>query len=170
MMALVSLMSEIEAGWKNNWDQPLNFQCSSERSAIYQVVSTHHNSNEDRRFDFNCRQVLSVSGPVSCSWSGYVNNFDALVLYTCPTGGYLHGVFSVHDNYTEDRRYKFRCCTPRSGYHHKNCKWTDWVNTWDETFNYFAPDGYVIRGVLSIHNNNAEDRRFKFEICQVAKR
>lgn len=47
--------------------------------------------------------------------SGYVNNFDALVLYTCPTGGYLNGVFSVHDNYTEDRRYKFRCCTPRSG-------------------------------------------------------
>lgn len=42
MMALVSMMSEIEAGWKNNWDQPLNFQCSSERSAIYQVVSTHH--------------------------------------------------------------------------------------------------------------------------------
>lgn len=42
MMALVSMMSEIEAGWKNNWDQPLNFQCISEMSAIYQVVSTHH--------------------------------------------------------------------------------------------------------------------------------
>lgn len=42
------------------------------------------------------------------------------------------------------------------GYHHKNCKWTDWVNTWDETFNYFAPDGYVIRDVFSIHNNYTE--------------
>lgn len=75
MMVLVSMMSEIEAGWKNNWDQPLNLQCSSERAAIYQVVSTHHNYYEDRRFDFNCRQVLSVSGPVSCSWSGIVANY-----------------------------------------------------------------------------------------------
>ena len=47
--------------------------------------------------------------------TGYVNDFDAPVLYTCPNGGYLNGVSSFHDNKKEDRRYKFRCCTPRSG-------------------------------------------------------
>lgn len=71
----VSMMSEIEAGWKNRWDHLLNFQCSSERSAIYQVVSTHHGYYEEWRFDFNCRQVLSVSGPVSRSWSGIEANY-----------------------------------------------------------------------------------------------
>lgn len=81
MALFVSMMSEIEAGWKNNWDQPLNFQCSSERSAIYQVVSTHHNYYEDRRFDFNCTQVLSVSGPVSCSWSGIVANYVIYLVF-----------------------------------------------------------------------------------------
>ena len=47
--------------------------------------------------------------------TGYVNNFDAPVLYTCLNGGYLNGVSSVHDNKKEDRRYRFRCCTPKSG-------------------------------------------------------
>ena len=37
------------------------------------------------------------------------------VLYTCPNGGYLNGVSSVHDNKNEDGRYRFRCCTPKSG-------------------------------------------------------
>ncbi|XP_022295541.2 hemagglutinin/amebocyte aggregation factor-like [Crassostrea virginica] len=169
-LALVAiLILEISAQWKNNWDRPLNFQCPSSKSYIYQIVSTHNNKKEDRRFDFNCRPVHDVAGPVSCSLSGYVNNFDAPVLYTCPNGGYLNGVSSVHDNKKEDRRYRFRCCTPRSGYYHKNCKWTGYVNNWDETFNYFVPSGYVIRGVNSIHDNKKEDRRFKFEICQIAK-
>uniref|UniRef100_K1QVM8 Hemagglutinin/amebocyte aggregation factor n=1 Tax=Magallana gigas TaxID=29159 RepID=K1QVM8_MAGGI len=158
-----------EAAWKNSWDKPLNFQCSSDKLAIYHIVSEHSNSKEDRRFDFNCRQVPSVSGSISCKWSGYVNEYDANVLHACSNGGYLNGVHSVHNNKKEDRRYKFRCCTPRSGYYHKNCKWTGWVNNWDKTFSYFAPTDYVIRGVSSIHNNKKEDRRFKFEVCQVAK-
>lgn len=166
----VFMISAIEAAWKNNWDKPLNFKCSSIRSSIYHIVSEHSNSKEDRRFDFDCRQVPSVVGPIDCSWSGYVNQYDANVLHTCSNGGYLNGVFSIHNNKNEDRRYKFRCCTPRSGYYHKNCKWSNWVNNYDETFSYFVPTGYVIRGVNSIHHNKKEDRRFKFEICQVAKR
>lgn len=66
------LIFEIEAGWKNGWDGQLNFQCSSDTSSIYQFVSTHHNYYEDRLFDFNCRKVRSVSGSVSCSWSGII--------------------------------------------------------------------------------------------------
>ncbi|XP_065928481.1 hemagglutinin/amebocyte aggregation factor-like [Magallana gigas] len=154
---------------KNNWNQPLNFQSSSERPAIYQVVSTLHNFYEDRRFDFNCRQVPSVSGSINCKWSGYVNEYDANVLHTCSNGGYLNGVHSIHNNKKEDRRYKFRCCTPRSGFYHKNCKWTGWENKYDKTLNYFAPTAYVIKGVNSIHNNKKEDRIFRFEICKVAR-
>ena len=44
-----------------------------------------------------------------------MNNYDEPVLYTCTNGGYLNGVSSVHDNKREDRRWKFRCCTPESG-------------------------------------------------------
>ena len=51
-----------------------------------------------------------------CSWyiTGYVNDFDAPVLYSCPNGGYINGVASYHHNHYEDRRYRFRCCVPYS--------------------------------------------------------
>lgn len=75
LITFALLISEIEAGWKNRWDSQLNFRCSSDASSIYQFVSTHHNHYEDRLFDFNCRKVRSVSGSVSCSWSGIVAIF-----------------------------------------------------------------------------------------------
>ncbi|XP_056015799.1 hemagglutinin/amebocyte aggregation factor-like isoform X2 [Ostrea edulis] len=156
-LALFTLMCVyVSAQWKNNWDRPLNFQCPSTNSAISHVVSMHNNKKEDRRFNFNCRPVQAVSGPISCKLSGYVNSYDQPVLYTCPNGGYLNGVSSVHNNKKEDRMFRFRCCTPKPGYHHKNCKWTGWVNNWDETFSYFVPRNYVIRGINSIHNNKKE--------------
>ena len=67
------LILEISAQWKNEWDRPLNFQCPSSKSYIYQIVSTHNNKKEDRRFDFNCRPVHDVAGPVSCSLSGIIS-------------------------------------------------------------------------------------------------
>nr|XP_022293951.1 hemagglutinin/amebocyte aggregation factor-like isoform X3 [Crassostrea virginica] len=146
LLVLFSMLYwKITVQWKNDWDRPLNFQCSSRKSSIHQIVSYHDNKMEDRRFDFNCRHVPSVVGPVSCSLSGYVNDFDAPVLYSCPNGGYING----------------HC--------HRNCSWTNWVNDWDSYFNYFVPSGYVIRSVHSIHDNHREDRRFQFEICQIVK-
>ncbi|XP_022295388.1 hemagglutinin/amebocyte aggregation factor-like [Crassostrea virginica] len=170
-LALVAILSlEISAAWKNDWDQPLAFKCPSSNSQISQIVSIHDNNKEDRLFDFGCRLVDGlVSGPISCRISEYVNNFDEPVLYACPNGGYLNGVYSVHDNVPEDRKFKFRCCTPMSGYYHKNCMWTDWANNWDRRLDYSVPSGYVIMGVKSIHDNDKQDRRFKFGICQIAK-
>ena len=70
-LALVAvLILEISAQWKNNWDGPLDFQCPSNKSYIYQIVSIHNNKKEDRLFDFSCLPVHEVSGPVSCSLSG----------------------------------------------------------------------------------------------------
>lgn len=163
----VVVVSVVVSGWKNSYDQPLNFNCHSDLYSISRFTSKHDNGPEDRIFDFECRRVYSVSGAVYCSWSGYVNNYDALVLFTCPNEGYLNGVHSVHHNGAEDRIFKFRCCTPRSGHCLKNCHWTGFVNGMDAYFSYFVPYSYVIRGVSSIHDNGPEDRIFQFEICQV---
>lgn len=71
LLVLFSMLYwKITVQWKNDWDRPLNFQCSSRKSSIHQIVSYHDNKMEDRRFDFNCRHVPSVVGPVSCSLSG----------------------------------------------------------------------------------------------------
>ena len=48
--------------------------------------------------------------PHSCSWTGYVNGWDAQYSYNCPNGKVLLGVSSYHDNHKEDRRFKFNCC------------------------------------------------------------
>nr|AFJ91810.1 dermatopontin [Ostrea edulis] len=146
---------EASAQWQNDWDRPLNFQCSS-NNAISYITSVHDNRKEDRRFNFHCRPVHTGSGSVSCHLSGYANNYDQPVLYTCPNGGYLNGVSSIHNNRKEDRQYRFRCCAPSSGYYHTDCTWTGWVNNWDEYFSYSVPRNYVIRGINSIHNNRKE--------------
>lgn len=65
---------------------------------------------------FQYKSLLKpLNTPVSIMFTGYANNYDALVLFTCPNEGYLNGVHSVHHNGAEDRIFKFRCCTPRSG-------------------------------------------------------
>ena len=71
LLVLFSMLYwKITVQWKNDWDGPLNFQCSSSKSSIHQIVSYHDNHREDRRFDFNCRHVPNVVGSVSCSLSG----------------------------------------------------------------------------------------------------
>ncbi|KAK3740215.1 hypothetical protein RRG08_054237 [Elysia crispata] len=37
-----------------------------------------------------------------------------------------------------------------------------YVNNWDEPFQYQCPEGQVLRSVLSVHSNSAEDRRWMF--------
>lgn len=44
-----------------------------------------------------------LNTPVSIMFTGYANNYEALVLFTCPNEGYLNGVHSVHHNGAEDR-------------------------------------------------------------------
>nr|XP_034332017.1 hemagglutinin/amebocyte aggregation factor [Crassostrea gigas] len=165
-MFFVVLIFVVVSGWKNDFDQPVDFQCPSDLSFVSRFESSHSNKKEDRRFNFDCRRVPAVSGSVTCSWSGYVNNYDAMILYTCPNQGYLNGMHSIHSNNYEDRRFKFRCCSPPSGLDFKHCHWTGYVNNWDSYVNYHVPYGYVIRGVFSIHDNGKEDRRFRFEICR----
>ena len=40
----------------------------------------------------------------------FVNAYDKALEYTCPDNKVLAGVFSVHNNVKEDRRWKFECC------------------------------------------------------------
>ncbi len=37
---------------------------------------------------------------------------------------------------------------------------TDWINNWDAVMNYRVPEGCVMVGLYSEHNNDREDRRF----------
>lgn len=42
--------------------------------------------------------------------AGYVNEMDKPLVFQCPRGGIIDGIESYHDNYFEDRKFRFRCC------------------------------------------------------------
>lgn len=102
----------------------------------------------------------------SCSWSGYVNTWDALVDYTCPDNEVMAGVRSTHNNGTEDRRYSFNCCRATANGTDLVKSFSVFsgdVNSKDQLVNYTCPTPLVYTGVKSSHDNGSEDRAFSFQ-------
>ncbi|XP_078509571.1 hemagglutinin/amebocyte aggregation factor-like [Lissotriton helveticus] len=149
--------------WQNGYDQPLLFTCPGQDS-ISSIISQHHNTNEDRVWDFTCKYTFS--GSTSCHWSPYVNNFDEEFTYTCPFGSVISGFDSYHDNRPQDRRWKVYCCIQKSDMT-SDCQWTNYVNDFDAYFNWQVPNGRYLVGVSSYHSNNREDRRWKYQHCAI---
>ncbi|KAM4677931.1 hemagglutinin/amebocyte aggregation factor-like isoform 1-T1 [Discoglossus pictus] len=147
--------------WYNNYDQPLNFQCQAHQS-IGMIISIHHNSHEDRLWDFSCKDTFSRAS--SCYWTGYVNDFDQPFDFVCPFGSVLSGMDSFHDNKREDRRWRFLCCSGEISVS-KDCKWSNYVNEFDDYLRWDAPPNYYLVGASSFHDNNREDRRWRYHYC-----
>ncbi|XP_046382093.2 hemagglutinin/amebocyte aggregation factor-like [Haliotis rufescens] len=95
-------------GFVNQFDKPISFQCPN-NGVIRGVSSYHHNHFEDRRFKFLC---CSLRGRhlVRCAKTGYVNTWDERFTFRMPAAHFLKGVFSIHHNHFEDRRWKFETC------------------------------------------------------------
>ncbi|XP_063073772.1 hemagglutinin/amebocyte aggregation factor-like [Engraulis encrasicolus] len=129
---------------------------------ISRISSYHSNTYEDRRFSFSCKSTFS-STP-TCTGSGYVNSFNGVLSYTCPSNYVMSGVASYHSNTYQDRRFYIRCCRAPGHYHH-SCRWTPWVNYYEEYFNWYVPNYNYLAGVYSIHHNSPQDRRFRFLYC-----
>jgi len=46
------------------------------------------------------------------------------------------------------------------------CYFTGWENNFDGLLDYLVPNKRILHGIESVHLNSAEDRRFKFNICE----
>ncbi|XP_078323804.1 hemagglutinin/amebocyte aggregation factor-like isoform X2 [Crassostrea virginica] len=148
--------------WVNDYDHEFTFTCPQHQT-ITRVVSHHDNHREDRVFDFQCSGKNEITSE-SCYWTEYVNDFDQPLVFQCPHGGVLDGVSSYHDNHREDRRFKFYCCE-KPGMCLYNCYYSGFVNRYDADLDYTVPDGHVMRGWTSVHDNHHEDRIFDFDVC-----
>ena len=62
--------------WVNDYDGYLYFECP-EGQSITRMISIHSNHDEDRMWAFECSAL--EHGYESCSWSGYVNNYDEVI-------------------------------------------------------------------------------------------
>ncbi|KAM4676748.1 hemagglutinin/amebocyte aggregation factor-like isoform 1-T1 [Discoglossus pictus] len=92
----------------NCMDEQFSFTCPF-GSVISGLQSYHNNRQEDRRWKFYCCAASEVYTKY-CYWTHYVNNFDAYMHWQVPRDNYLVGISSYHDDYTEDRRFKFQYC------------------------------------------------------------
>ncbi|KAM3926649.1 hemagglutinin/amebocyte aggregation factor-like [Leptodactylus fuscus] len=148
--------------WANNYDQVLNYQCPSHQS-INLIFSIHDNKREDRIWDFGCQNTFN--NPGSCSWTGYVNDFDQEFTFTCPFGTVLSGMDSYHDNGREDRRWRFLCCQGETAVQ-RNCQWSGYINDFDGYLRWDAPPNHYLVGAHSYHDNHREDRRWNYYSCE----
>ncbi|GFR94774.1 hemagglutinin/amebocyte aggregation factor [Elysia marginata] len=154
--------------FNNDWDGNLQFECPEDQ-VIHSVYSIHDSTKEDRRWKFGCSPTPGDAKPKKCEWTeNFVNHLDGPVMFLCPANYLIAGVASVHDNAAEDRRMKFKCCR-RPGYKTKSCEMTDYLNNWDDPLNYTVPNGKVLAGWMSVHDNSKEDRRHRMVECKYGR-
>ena len=142
------------AQWQNGWDSPLLVSCGH-KQAFQRVVSRHDNGREDRVWYWTCRTVAKRDWS-HCFWTGFQNRMDQPFVFECPNNCVLTGVYSEHNNYHEDRRWKFRCCEAPK-HIKKNCDWSGYINDWDAYMDYnLMGTKRVFVGVFSYHSNRRE--------------
>ena len=149
--------------YQNEYDQRLYKQCDS-GNGVYAMRSVHDNHREDRRWNWQCRSLVSRHSLPQCYWTRDVNDYDEQIAFLCRENYYLAGVESYHDNHHEDRRWSFYCCnTP--GLSSSNCYTTGYQNSWDGVLDFRAHHQEFITGVLSHHNNHKEQVSFYAFVC-----
>ncbi|KAJ7340322.1 hypothetical protein OS493_003058 [Desmophyllum pertusum] len=108
------LPSDISCTWTahfvNEYDKNVHFKCPH-NGLITGVRSEYSGHHHDRRFGFRCCHAYGQDFKTHrCRTTPEQNNWDGDLLYTVPANYYLVGVFSVHSNSKEDRRWRFEIC------------------------------------------------------------
>jgi len=154
-------------GYLNNWDGDLDFTCADDEVLIG-VYSDHNNRKEDRRWKARCAQLRPMRDfVITYSLSNWENSWDNALEFDAGVDGMITGLYSVHDNEKEDRRWKFMYGSA-SGVDCIEQSWTGWKNSWDGILSYTCPSNQVLHGIESYHDNELEDRRWKFQCCRVS--
>jgi hypothetical protein len=150
---------------QTSYDATFTRECGA-GNALARIQSEHSNSKEDRVWTYSCRPFKVGTNN---NWpSGYVNNFDAYLKYECPNNMPILGIHSYHDNGKEDRRFRFLCAgSLDTDVPPTDCRWSDYINNWDQPMFYDSGSDRYIAGFESWHDNGKEDRRWKVKSCQL---
>jgi len=107
--------------------------------------------------------IVAVYGGVGVGVEEYHTKYDIAFHIQCSAGSSIGYISSNHDNNKEDRTWKFTC-TPHVSIS-DICWWSGYVNAYDASFNFQCPFNAALTGIDSHHDNNKEDRQFKFKCC-----
>ena len=94
----------------------------------------------------------------------YHNEWDDRLYRVCEVGYGMYHVESRHDNYREDRIWRWECRQVFRN-RHQTCSWTSYVNQFDEPILFMCGWNEYLRGVESYHSNHHKDRRWRFYCC-----
>lgn len=94
-----------------------------------------------------------------------VNDYHDPMEFSCKDNNTLRHISSHHANNREDRVWSMGCYHGISQVY--NCQWTDYVNLYDQPFDFECPGEGFINGLRSIHDNGPKDRRWAFQCCKL---
>ncbi|XP_059177222.1 dermatopontin-like [Physella acuta] len=167
-MLLLFRLSLLSAALATVWTSPvlidyksLSFGISCRNRVINYIYTEYSNHFKDRRYEIRCG---SPNVTMECENSGYVNVMGQPINFLCSKDKGMTDIGSHHDNYYEDRRFKFGCCGI-IGKKLSNCYWTDEVNTLGGPMTLQVPDGQVIQGAHSYRDDFFMDRIWRFRLC-----
>jgi len=145
----------------NSEDQAISASCLH-NEAVSGFKSKYSNRKEDRVWYLQCCSLTNVALK-DMGLSGYLNDWDAVLDFRCEDNEVLTGVYSVHSNAHEDRRWAARCASlVRTHGLVLQSTWSPWMNTWDGWIYFTAGKNMIVTGFSSVHDNGKEDRRWKF--------
>ena len=153
---------------RNEYDSVLEYTCPLGK-VLHKFGGVHNNQYEDRRFSFDCCELMHYEDDDSLStsdWSPYKNGYDGRLEVTAKLNGIdgaFSGISSIHHNFFEDRLFRFQVSVPPGNSKKLDSKPTQ-KNVWDGVQIGVCPDkDYVLTDIKSEHSNEHEDRRFEFE-------
>jgi hypothetical protein len=136
-----------------------------EDAAFCGVKSYHSNHKQDRRFQFKyCKPEVgsAKAAATKSSSSGYKDKS----LIDCPVDSVLGEIKSTFKGiFVKDRLWSYTCHR-FNNWTTDDCRWTDWVSSYDEEFDFECGDQHVIAGMESSYHTFDQDRRFKFKCCR----
>jgi len=154
----------------NSWDGGLNFKCG-DNEVLVGLMSHHNNHREDRIWRARCALVddLKDAGHIlnNHRTTGYVNNWDHHLSFSFGNPWVITGLYSVHDNRKEDRRFRIHHSRLK-GMNCRDAGWSGFINGWDGIMDYKCKANHAMSGLQSWHDNRREDRRWKVRCCDLS--
>ena len=98
----------------------------------------------------------------------YDNEITEVLDFECEENHSLTYVKSQYKKSKADRRFRLGCRpVGNSTYPLKDCKWSGYVNKWEQHFLYVCPKNHILTGMYSKHSESKLDRRWKYHCCRV---
>ncbi|XP_025094526.1 hemagglutinin/amebocyte aggregation factor-like [Pomacea canaliculata] len=173
------------AGWVNENHSNFRFSCP-EGQALTSIQSIYSNEKKYRLWEFGCSDIprhhsrttllaimfkTSAVGHVMLvlafvpKVSGWVNDFEMQVNFSCPRGHSVSAIRSDYNSYYTDRVWDFKCSPIARIGKEESCMWKTPINGFSQQFVFNCPwDGYI-SGVQSFYDKTHRDREFNFLCC-----